>query len=119
MQNIIHDQRINISILMLNNPHTYLWQTSGGPLIIPGSKASQDTLVGVTSWGVGCATSVFPGVFARVSKAFDWISETVCEESMNPPSYLCVTSEPTAKPTDEPTPEVSVISYTKNNKLFV
>ena len=34
----------------------------GGPLIIPGSNASQDKLIGVVSWGIGCATNEYPGV---------------------------------------------------------
>merc|ERR1719291_735002 len=39
---------------------------SGGPLV------QDDVLVGVVSWGLGCATSSFPGVYARVSRAYDW-----------------------------------------------
>jgi secreted trypsin-like serine protease len=90
----------------------YNQQRKGGPLIIPGSTAAEDVLVGVTSWGIGCATKVFPGVFSRVSYAYDWIAETVCSESSNAPRYLCETPEPTLKPTEKPisaapTPEAS------------
>lgn len=37
---------------------------SGGPLI----DISNNILVGIVSWGEGCATDGFPGVYARISK---------------------------------------------------
>jgi hypothetical protein len=48
---------------------------SGGPLVLG------DTQVGVVSWGIGCADPKFPGVYARVSKAYDWIACEVCREN--------------------------------------
>ena len=56
---------------------------SGGPLVIKGDNAntSQDIQVGVVSWGVGCASQHFPGVYARVSRAYDWIEKEVCSRS--------------------------------------
>lgn len=50
---------------------------SGGPLVIRGNSYTEDVLVGVVSWGMGCASPNFPGVYARVSKAYNWISEYV------------------------------------------
>ncbi len=51
---------------------------SGGPLIIKGSDATSDVQVGVVSWGFDCASPSFPGVYSRVSEAYDWIRSVVC-----------------------------------------
>ncbi len=54
---------------------------SGGPLVIKGVDAASDVQVGVVSWGFGCAIDQFPGVYARVSQAYDWIQSEVCKGS--------------------------------------
>jgi trypsin len=61
---------------------------SGGPLVIKGKDVhgSDDVQVGVVSWGKGCAHPDFPGVYARVSSAFEWIRQEVCTTSMYPPA---------------------------------
>ena len=40
---------------------------SGGPLVVEDGTTEQDTLVGVVSWGIGCARSGLPGIYAEVS----------------------------------------------------
>lgn len=48
---------------------------SGGPLVHGNQQ------VGVVSWGIGCASADFPGVYARVSSAHNWIEKEVCREN--------------------------------------
>ena len=65
---------------------------SGGPIVIRGNdkSGSDDVQVGVVSWGIGCATQQFPGVYARVSSVYDWIKDEVCNGSSDPPaSFGC------------------------------
>eukprot|EP01083_Nonionella_stella_P180464 643667_1 len=52
---------------------------SGGPLVV--HDGNNDVQVGVVSWGIGCASRSFPGVYARVSEVYDWIEDLVCEHS--------------------------------------
>ncbi|KAM7395988.1 hypothetical protein PAMA_007324 [Pampus argenteus] len=48
---------------------------SGGPLVC--NSQNRFILQGVTSWGLGCANAMKPGVYARVSKFYDWIDRTI------------------------------------------
>ena len=52
---------------------------SGGPLICSNSEGSQ-TLVGITSWGVGCGRVGYPGVATRVSSFIDFMLNTTKED---------------------------------------
>jgi trypsin len=111
---------------------------SGGPLIIKGDDptGADDVEVGVVSWGYGCAVEGYPGVYARVSDAYDWIREEVCYRTtktvegdddrrllLAPPDYFnCpdnIPSRPSVSPTAMPTTvritEMPTVSYTRPN----
>ena len=61
---------------------------SGGPLVQHRRDGSA-SLVGIVSWGVGCANE-FPGVYASASAAFRWTRRNICNQSSNPhPQYDC------------------------------
>uniref|UniRef100_A0A034W8E7 Hypodermin-B n=1 Tax=Bactrocera dorsalis TaxID=27457 RepID=A0A034W8E7_BACDO len=54
---------------------------SGGPLIFG------NELLGIVSWGSGCASSTYPGVYASVPDLCDWI-EATANEYANPVSEI-------------------------------
>ena len=73
---------------------------SGGPLY----DSDNNVLVGVVSWGEGCAQAGYPGVYARVSDEWAWIQRTICGAHSSPlPNFCSGTPTP---PT--PTPPVSL-----------
>ncbi len=49
---------------------------SGGPLVAT-NGLNQRVLVGVTSWGNGCAVANYPGLWSRVSSYADWIDQQI------------------------------------------
>jgi len=46
---------------------------SGGPFV----DASDNTLLGVVSWGIGCGRAGYPGVYTQVSYYIDWVVDTI------------------------------------------
>ena len=48
---------------------------SGGPMVT--LTGGHYAIIGVVSWGRGCAMETAPGVYARVTQVLDWIQENV------------------------------------------
>jgi secreted trypsin-like serine protease len=63
---------------------------SGGPLVL--KEDGRYTVVGVVSYGNGCATPGFGGIYARVTNYLDWINSNVADG-------WCGGSSPTVAPT--------------------
>ena len=47
---------------------------SGGPFVSADSQGKM-TLIGVTSWGIGCGQARKPGVYAKVVDYVPWIQK--------------------------------------------
>jgi len=78
---------------------------SGGPLVDAAGEQ-----VGIVSFGYGCGTAGFPGVYTRISGAIDWIDRQICEKSDNPPASCGSTSATGVLPTPGSPPSSSSFS---------
>nr|XP_017019365.1 venom serine protease Bi-VSP-like [Drosophila kikkawai] len=68
---------------VLTGGHDTCQGDSGGPLMIPEQNA-QDTrfyLIGVVSYGIGCARPEVPGVYTSTQYFMDWITQQVQDTS--------------------------------------
>merc|ERR1740130_1746801 len=81
---------------------------SGGPHFTVADGMA--TLVGVVSWGYGCATAGYPGVYAKVDSALDWL------QPIKRTVHLCIHSwiacgSATISPRDHPDQRRHAISH--------
>lgn len=85
--------------------YVLLFVPTGGPLVEEGTDGPN--LIGVVSWGYGCANPDFPGVYARVSSAYQWIRDEVCQRSSYPPEDFQCGSASTMTDSTSTTPVTS------------
>ena len=65
---------------------------SGGPLYDTANKV----LVGVVSWGIGCADPKYPGIYSRIADQWTWIKTKICANHSSPLPDFCGTGGGTA-----------------------
>ena len=76
-----YGRTINDSMLCAANPGKDSCQgDSGGPLVT--DVSGRYTLIGVVSWGSGCADPDFPGVYARVTEVTSWIQQNTADANL-------------------------------------
>ncbi|XP_019696234.1 trypsin 3A1-like isoform X1 [Harpegnathos saltator] len=59
---------------------------SGGPLHVKGSNAHLE-LIGIISWGRGCARPNFPGIYTKLTNYMDWLKNHLDGECVCPPPH--------------------------------
>ena len=49
---------------------------SGGPLVCINGN-NEPVLVGIVSWGYGCASEGYPGIYAETAQYIDWMTDII------------------------------------------
>lgn len=75
---------------------------SGGPLMTFDSGSNSWKQVGVVSWGDGCAAPNYYGVYTKIARYADWVTQQIPQLATPTP-----TPTNTATPTATPTPTVT------------
>ncbi|KMQ86289.1 plasma kallikrein-like protein [Lasius niger] len=59
---------------------------SGGPLHVKGVNGQLE-VIGIVSWGRGCARPNFPGLYTKLTNYIGWLKDNLDEECICPPPH--------------------------------
>ncbi|XP_066591877.1 soluble guanylate cyclase 89Da-like [Prorops nasuta] len=57
---------------------------SGGPLHVQGTSGQLE-VIGIISWGRGCARPNFPGIYTKLNNYLGWLKDQLADECVCPP----------------------------------
>jgi len=81
---------------------------SGGPLTWVNPSTSKVTLVGVVSWGFGCAQPNLPGVYAEVTSVLSWMNNYIPADCLPSTAAPTTTNAPNPTTTNAPNPTTTI-----------
>ncbi|XP_012504206.1 PREDICTED: acrosin [Propithecus coquereli] len=74
---------------------------SGGPLMCKDSEESAYVVVGITSWGVGCARAKRPGIYTATWPYLNWIASKIGSSALHM-IQPAITPRPSSQPPTAP-----------------
>lgn len=108
-------ERPNIQLLASSSEGPTACQSGeiGGPILWRSDTTGARLLLGVNTWGIGCRSSLLPDIASLVNAGGDFIRDTVCSESSDPPSYMGCPNIPAAiEDNESPSSSSSTSTYT-------